>query len=91
MKKTLNDSPLLGIIFHFITDLREVSGISVRSLCSSSHVSSCTFAKITKKQPVKGECYLRLLEGISYAVNEEEFVEHWGKLGQELYLFFSER
>lgn len=85
MNYFLNDSPLLRALMGFFQQLRDNTGLSIRQLCSSSHVSTGTYCKMVKIQAVKAECYLRIFEGLCYASNREEFMEAWGKFGDQIY------
>lgn len=74
----------------FLIPLQKVSETSIRQLCSDSHVSTRTYAKVVKQIPVKMECYCRLLIGISRIATYEEFIERWKLLGDNFYWKYSE-
>lgn len=65
--------------------LREVSGVSIEALCTESKVSTKTYYKIMRCEPVKPECYQKLLIGLCHAVTDEEFSFQWASLGKRLY------
>ena len=65
--------------------LREVSGVSIEALCTESKVSTKTYYKIMRCEPVKPECYQKLLIGLCHAVTDEEFSFQWDSLGKRLY------
>lgn len=65
--------------------LRKIAGLSVAQLCADSHVSTRTYAKFTKKIPVKMECYFRLVAGCCKGATREEFMTFWKDLGIRIY------
>lgn len=65
--------------------LREVSGVCIEALCTESKVSTKTYYKIMRYEPVKPECYQKLLIGLCHAVTDEEFSLQWASLGKRLY------
>ena len=87
MKKELNFYCFFVESFQL---LRKIAGLSVAQLCADSHVSTRTYAKFTKKIPVKMECYFRLVAGSCKGVTKEEFMTFWKKLGIRIYDYFSE-
>lgn len=80
--------------YHLFVDslqnLRKKSGTTVSQLCSDSHVSTRTYAKMVKKIPVKPECCIRLLQGSCKGSTEQEFLEFLHVLGVESYARFCE-
>ena len=48
-------------------------------------MSTRTYHKIMRHEPVKPECYEKLFIALVHAVNEEEFLPHWAALGLCLY------
>lgn len=78
------------MLFHdgiatFFQSLRKVSGVSIDKLCKEAHVSSRTYYKIKRHEPVKPECYEKLFIALSRAVSDEEFLMHWGTFGKGLF------
>ena len=73
------------LVKNFFEELRKESRTSIKQLCINARVSTRTYAKILKLNPVKSECYHRLLIGITYSANDEEFLHHWHLLGQQFY------
>lgn len=73
-------------IMHHLCDrleqLRQEAHIPVTQLCKDSNVSTRTYAKIRKRQPVKDECYWRLFTGICKGATPEEIVEFWKSFGE---------
>ena len=80
--------------FPFFVDslqvLRRVAGLSIAQLCADSHVSTRTYAKFSKKVPVKMECCCRLVAGSCKGATREEFMTFWNVLGTRIYDSFSE-
>ena len=70
--------------------LRRMAGLSVAQLCADSHVSTRTYAKFSKKVPVKMECCCRLVAGSCKGATKEEFMTFWNVLGTRIYDSFSE-
>ena len=70
--------------------LRRVAGLSIAQLCADSHVSTRTYAKFSKKVPVKMECCCRLVAGSCKGATREEFMTFWNVLGTRIYDSFSE-
>lgn len=73
-----------------LQDLRGEVRIPIRELCFDSNVSSRTYSRVTKKKPVKPECYIRLLAGICRCASPEDFQEYWNRFGQTLYSVFND-
>ena len=73
-----------------LQELRKKAGLSVAQLCADSHVSTRTYAKLSKNERVKDECYYRLVTGSCKGANFEEFMEFWRKIGEWIYDTFSE-
>lgn len=73
-----------------VNDLRKKTGTTVSQLCADSHVSTRTFAKLSRKTPVKFECCYRLAAGSCKSATKNEFLEFWMHLGEEFYDKFSE-
>ena len=82
MKK---DDFFLHFLIESIHDLRNAAGLSVKQLCEDAHVSTRTFAKLSKKERVKDECYVRLVAGSCKGATFEEFMGFWMKLGIWIY------
>lgn len=80
--------------YHFFVDsiqeLRKETGTSVTQLCADSHVSTRTFAKFTKKIPIKPECCYRLIAGSCKGATEQEFLQFWEAIGIDIYNRFSQ-
>lgn len=64
---------------------RKECGITIKQLCSESHVSTKTYAKFCKKRPIKTDCCFKLVKGIGMSATYEEFMEFWMKLGDWIY------
>ena len=77
--------PIHTGIATFFQSLRHVSDTSIRAICQEAHVSTRTYHKIMRHEPVKPECYEKLFIALVRAVNEEEFLPHWAALGLCLY------
>ena len=69
----------------FFEKIREKSPIGVRKFCSVSSVSTRTYAKMLKLQPIKYECYHRLFIGAAYSADPQVFMEQWSHLGESFY------
>lgn len=69
-------------LFEQLEQLRKEANITVTQLCKDSNVSTRTYAKIKKRQPVKDECYWRLFIGICKGATPEEIVEFWERFGE---------
>ena len=65
--------------------LRRMAGLTVAQLCEDSHVSTRTYAKFSKKVPVKMECCFRLVAGSCKGATWEEFMTFWKELGIRIY------
>ena len=65
--------------------LRRMAGLTVAQLCADSHVSTRTYAKFSKKVPVKMECCFRLVAGSCKGATWEEFMTFWKELGIRIY------
>jgi hypothetical protein len=70
--------------------LRRVAGLSIAQLCADSHVSTRTYAKFSKKTPIKIECCFRLVAGSCKGATKEEFLSFCKELGTQIYDSFSE-
>lgn len=77
-------------IASFFQLLQKESEIGILLLCKESHVSTRTYYKIMRYQPVKLECYHRLFIGICHAADDIKFMEHWQELGKGFYWKYSE-
>lgn len=87
MKK---DESFLYFLVENIQYLRREAGLTVSQLCSDAHVSTRTFAKLSKNERVKDECYYRIVAGSCKGATIEEFMEFWHKIGEWIYETFSE-
>lgn len=70
--------------------LRRMAGLSVAQLCADSHVSTRTYAKFSKKTPIKIECCFRLVAGSCKGATKEEFLSFCKELGTQIYDSFSD-
>ena len=82
MKK---DESFLRFLVESIQYLRLKADMTIQELCRDAHVSTRTFAKLSKNERVKDECYYRLVTGSCKGANFEEFMEFWQKLGEWIY------
>ena len=73
-----------------LQDLRVEERIPIRELCIDSNVSTRTYSRVTRKKPVKPECYIRLLAGMCRCVSPEDFQEYWNDFGKTLYKVFND-
>lgn len=71
-------------IVNFFELLRKKSLVSIKLLCSESHVSTRTYAKLKKNIPVKTECYHRLFIALIRISVSEDFCEEWQHFGTNL-------
>ncbi len=78
-------APIYDFLRNLVLKTREETGIPISLLCSSSAVSSRTYAKLVKKITVKPECYVRLVIGMCRVCSPEEFMSFWQKLGERIY------
>ena len=76
---------VLAGVATFFHSLVKVADIRIDALCTETHVSSRTYYKIKRHEPVKPECYWKLFIGLCRAVTDEEFLEHWAILGKCLH------
>jgi hypothetical protein len=70
--------------------LRRMAGLSVAQLSADSHVSTRTYAKFSKKTPIKIECCFRLVAGSCKGATKEEFLSFCKELGTQIYDSFSD-
>ena len=83
------------MLFHdeiatFYQNLRKVSGARIYMICAEAHVSTRTYYKIMRHEPVKPECYEKLFIALSCTVSDEEFLMHWISFGKNLWELFNE-
>lgn len=74
----------------FFLSLQKTSNTRIQLLCKESHISTRTYYKIMRQKMVKRECYFRLLIGISRASYDNQFMEQWQKLGNNLFMRYNE-